>query len=148
MGPRVFFLRSRLTDLPLICTTAPRSLVSGTRKPPTSRLREMYRPWLHCCQRAVCCVGGWRANRASQIKAGVAERSECGSLEAGGDNGGEETQVTPSEWRAVAWIAPPSLKSTPASQKMPNTHNFTVLNSAPDVTSRTHKHRHTQINLF
>lgn len=47
-------------------------------------------------------MGGWRANRVRQIKAGVAERSECGSLEAGGDNGGEETQVTPSEWRAVA----------------------------------------------
>lgn len=96
------FLRSRLTDLPLICTMAPRSPVSGTSKPPTTRLRQMYRPRLHCCRSAVCCVGGWRANRASKIKTGVAERSECGSLEAGGDNRGEETQVTPAEWRAVA----------------------------------------------
>lgn len=37
----------------------------------------------------------------SQIKARVAERSECGSLEAGSDNGGEGTQVTPAEWKAV-----------------------------------------------
>lgn len=96
------FLRSRLTDLPLICTMAPRSPISGTSKLPTTRRRQMYRPRLHCCRSAVCCVGGWRANRANKIKAGVAERSECGSLEAGGDNGGEETQVTPTEWRAVA----------------------------------------------
>lgn len=46
-------------------------------------------------------MGGWRANRMSQIKARVADGSECGSLEAGGDNGGEGTQVTPAEWKAV-----------------------------------------------
>lgn len=33
----------------------------------------------------------------SQIKARVAERSECGSLEAGGDNMEEGTQETPAE---------------------------------------------------
>lgn len=37
----------------------------------------------------------------SQIKAGVADGSECGSLEAGCDNGEEGTQVTPAEWEAV-----------------------------------------------
>ncbi len=37
----------------------------------------------------------------SQIKARVADRSEWGSLEAGGYNRGEETQVTPAEWKAV-----------------------------------------------
>lgn len=35
------------------------------------------------------------------IKARVAERSECGSLEVGDDNGREGTQVTPAEWKAV-----------------------------------------------
>lgn len=37
----------------------------------------------------------------SQIKARVADGSECGGLEAGGDNGGERTQVTSAEWKAV-----------------------------------------------
>lgn len=37
----------------------------------------------------------------SQIKARVADRSECGSLEARGDKAGEGTQVTPAEWKAV-----------------------------------------------
>lgn len=38
----------------------------------------------------------------SQIKARVADGSECAGLEAGGDNGGEGTQVTPAQWKAVA----------------------------------------------
>lgn len=51
----------------------------------------------------VCYVGGWRASRMRQIKARVADRSECGSLEAGCDNGREGTQVTPAEWKAVTY---------------------------------------------
>lgn len=38
-----------------------------------------------------------------QIKARVTDRSECGSLEAGCDNGREGTQVTPAEWKAVTY---------------------------------------------
>lgn len=91
------FLRSRLTDLSLICTTALQSPIAGANKPPTTRPdkctdyhRIVVRP-----QHGACCVGGWRANRTSQIKAGVADGSEC-ILEGGGDNGGMGTQVTPS----------------------------------------------------
>lgn len=37
----------------------------------------------------------------SQIKARVADGSECGSLEAGCDSGVEGTPVTPAEWKAA-----------------------------------------------
>ena len=46
-------------------------------------------------------MGGCRTRTTSQIKARVADGSECGSLEAGGNNGGEGTQVTPAEWNSV-----------------------------------------------
>lgn len=87
------FLRSRLTDLSLICTTAPRSPIAGANKPPTTRPDKCTD--YHCivvrAQHRGCYVGGWRVNRMSQIKVRVADKSECGSLEAGGDNRGEGT---------------------------------------------------------
>lgn len=55
-GAKGFFLRSRLTDLPLICATAPQSLITTASKPLATKLREMYRLTLHCCQTAVCHV--------------------------------------------------------------------------------------------
>lgn len=92
------FLRSCLTDLSLICTPALQSPIAGANKPPTTRQDKCTN--YHCIvvgpEHGVCSVGGWRANRMSQIKARVADGSEC-ILEGGGDNGGMGTQVTPAE---------------------------------------------------
>lgn len=93
------FLRSRLTDLPLICTMAPRPPIGGTSKPPTTRAQTNVPTAAALLWECRLLCGRLESERSEQDKGG---RSECGSLEAGGDNRGEETQVTPAEWRAVA----------------------------------------------
>lgn len=98
--------------------------MAGAKKPPTSPDKCTDEHCIvvraHCKD---CYVGGWRDNRISQKEAIVADRSECGSLEAGGDNRGDGTQVTPAEWKAVTWIAP---LTTSASQRM-LTHTISPL---------------------
>lgn len=145
------FLRSCLTDLSLICTTAPQSPMAGANKPPTTRPAKCtdYQGIVVRAQHGVCCVGGWRSNRTSQIKARVADGSWMWQPWGWRYNGGEGTQVTPAEWKAVTWIASLSLKSTPAYQMTLNTDYFTVLNYAPAATTHLCSHTHTQtINLY
>lgn len=143
------FLRSHLTDLSLICSTALQSPITGASKPPTTSPDKAPSTTALLSQRTVCYKGGWRTNRVDQIEA---DGSEWVGLEAGGDNEGKGTQVTPAEWEAVTWIVTQSLKSTAASQMMLNTYYSSVLNSAPAVTTHpcinAHTHSHTDtINL-
>lgn len=143
------FLRSRLTDLSLICTTAPQSPIAGANKPPTTRPDKCTD--YHCivvrAQHRVCCVGGWRANRMSRIKARVADGSECGSLEAGGDNGGRKDPGDPSWMESCYMNSTSQFKvysclSNDAKHRLFHCSELCSSCNHPLLHSHTHTHKH------
>lgn len=84
------FLRSRLTDLSLICTTAPPSPITRANKPPTTR-PDKCTDYTAALLHRVCHVGGCKVNRA-----GIEDKRQ--ELQRGLNVATLRLEVTMGEW--------------------------------------------------